>query len=335
VAVSTSVVRKARCDRGLLTEGALIALVVTAAAIGALGGGRWWWRTYVDPGRSPHVATLDLYNRIADLTPITLTVAGERAPWHTTVDQLRRSRPLWQMMELSDWNPVPAMLRDEILERILLHYRSVLMNPRVWDSMTAADWDEVPQPIRTVAYRQMVAYWAGFYDVGGRHGLDPGEVRDTLAAIVMSESWFDHRAQRVDFTGNRDIGLVQASDYARERVRQLAALGLVDVSMTDDDYWNPWQATRFLAIWMSLLLDEAEGDLPRAVRAYNRGIANADDAFGRAYLEAVVRRRRRFIRNQDAPPAWTWLWQRSREIEIEEWPWLHGGIMALAPHPGR
>mgnify|MGYP006185833005 CR=1 FL=1 len=38
----------------------------------------------------------------------------------------------------------------------------------------AADWDAVPQPMRTIAYRQMLAYWAGYYDVGERHGLAPG-----------------------------------------------------------------------------------------------------------------------------------------------------------------
>jgi hypothetical protein len=61
--------------------------------------------------------------------------------------------------------------------------------------------------------------------VGERYELDPGAVRDTLAAIMMSESWFEHRAVSVSRSGNRDLGLVQASDYSRDRVRQLYRKG--------------------------------------------------------------------------------------------------------------
>jgi hypothetical protein len=107
----------------------------------------------------------------------------------------------------------------------LSHIRALA---RVWDSIDAEDWDRVPQPMRTLAYRQMVAYWAGYYDVGAQYELLPGVVADTLAAIVMSESWFDHRALLVNHDGTRDIGLGGASDYARVRLRQLNEQGLVD-----------------------------------------------------------------------------------------------------------
>jgi len=192
----------------------LVAVVPTGAAA------QWWWRTHVDSGPIPAVATLDLYARFVDLTPITLNVAGGlNAPWRTTIDELRRNRGLWRLIYLENWNTVPQPLREDILDRMLTAYRPVLMNPRAWDRMTPAEWDEVPQPIRTVAYRQMTAYWAGFYEVGRRYGIDPRQVRDTLEAIVMSESWFEHRAHRRDVTGNEDIGLAQASDYARNRLR--------------------------------------------------------------------------------------------------------------------
>jgi hypothetical protein len=182
--------------------------------------------------------------------------------------------------------------------------------------MTADDWDRVPQPIRTIAYRQMVAYWAGYDDVGGRYDVPPRLVAETLAAIVMSESWFDHRGLFVNRHGSRDIGLAGASDFARARLRELHAGGIVDVALSDRDYLNPWAATRFVAIWMSLLLDEAAGDLDLAVRAYNRGIARANDARGTAYLETVRRRLTRFVRNEDAPPAWTYAARRARTRRV-------------------
>ncbi len=122
----------------------------------------------------------------------------------------------------------------------------------------------------------------------------------------MTESWFQHRAVHVNADGSRDLGLAQASDYARAMTARLYGVGLCTFQMADRDYFNPWRATRWLVYWFGLMLDEAHGDLDRAIRSYNVGGGRARSD-GDAYLAVVEARRARYFEGPSGSPTWQWL----------------------------
>jgi hypothetical protein len=291
----------------------LAAVVIAALITFALVADRWLRLTTFQSLPATPVAAAKLF-RDPIVMSITVSAAYQRAPWVTTDQELLESVELWKRMHFADWNGVPEPLRARGLDNMLRRYRHILNNPSAWDTMAAVDWDAVPQPIRTVAYRRMVAYWSGFYDVGAAFDLSAPVVAETLAAIVMSESWFEHRGRGMNRDGTWDVGLGGASPFARQRLRELQASGRVDAAFSEDDYFNPWMATRFVALWMLLMIEEANGDLDIAVRAYNRGSGDAGDSLGAEYLAAVQRRRARYIRNVEAPPSWDYIWRHAREL---------------------
>jgi hypothetical protein len=205
--------------------------------------------------------------------------------------QFREDATIWRQMHFEDWDRLDTAARHDGLAQLFARYGHLVADVALWQRMSALEWDQVPQPLRAMAIVGMLEYWVQYYDVGHAHGLDPALVLRTAKAIAMSESWFDHRAVYVNADGSTDVGVGGASVFARDALRRLHARGLADFALDDHEYYNPWSASRWLAFWLQLSLDEADGDLSLAIRAYNVGIGGAAQGQGLEYLEAVERRR--------------------------------------------
>ena len=119
---------------------------------------------------------------------------GRKVRRTVTVDELKSDFTLWRQMHFNDWDRVPAEIRRPALLAMLRAHQQVLTGPSRWREMSASDWDEVPQPVRAMAYLRMIWHWAVVEDVGGEFGLQPRVLAQTIGAIVMTESWFEHRA---------------------------------------------------------------------------------------------------------------------------------------------
>jgi len=243
---------------------------------------------------------------------VKVTEAWRKVPLVVDAEEIVRDPILWNRMNFDDWDAVPERVRLAGLERMIARYRRAASGPLVWEAMTPDDWDHVPQPVRAMAFLGIANHWAARRGVGKAHRLPPREVADTLASLIMVESWFEHRAVAVDIAGNRDLGLAQASDFFRAHLEYLNREGRLDFGLTEGDYFNPWCSIRAGAVWLDFMIDEAGGDLDLAVRAYRKGIAAARRGEAEDYALNLKRKRERYVRNQGAPPTWDFLWRRLR-----------------------
>ena len=223
-----------------------------------------------------------------------------------TVSALRTDRRLWRQMHIGDWDRIPAEIREPALRNMITAYGPVLAGPRTWRNMTAGDWDAVPQPIRAMAFLRMVWHWSVAEKVGVDFGLQPRRMAHSIGAIVMAESWFEHRAVNVNEWGT-DLGLAQCSTFCQRIVAAMGLTGMIRFVPSEADYFNPWVATRIATIWFKRELIRAEGDVNLAIRAYHRGIDDAMDEKGDVYLARVLRLREQYIREQTASATWRFL----------------------------
>ena len=283
-----------------------VAISLGSASLAASGAGL---RDWVLDRTGPSVARPDLAAALSDATPVTVTIttpAWTRGAATVTVDAVRADRSLWRQMHLGDWDMVSTPLRERALDTMLVGYAPVLRRTS-WDKMTIADWDAVPQPMRAAAYLRMVHHWTAARGVGAEFGLSTAQAAQTVAAIIMAESWFEHRAFNENPYGNQDLGLAQCSDYCRRTIAEMAAAGELPFSPTEADYLDPRIGSYIATVWFERELRRAEGDVPLAIRAYHRGLGAAMDEKGDAYLEKVERLRDQYIRTQRTSPSWAYL----------------------------
>ena len=286
-------------------------VLLLLAGLGTAGiGGAWAARAAAVPVL-PHVAPKQ--PTLFDTRPVDITVTAfwQRAPRVVTVDTLLTDHTVWRQMHFGDWDKVPSPLRERALGNMFDHYRGVLAGPRAWIALSVYDWDLVPQPVRAIAYQRMVEYWTSRYDVGAGYAGDIDEVSRTVSAIIMAESWFEHRAINVNQWGNRDLGLAGCSNHCRRVLDEMAAEGTVDFLLGDEEHYDPWNGTRVAAVWFGRELARAKGELDLAIAAYHRGLNAARRGEGLDYAENVKRLRHRYIEGRDASPAWTFLAQEA------------------------
>ena len=289
----------------LMRTGTLVVglLLMTSVAVGVVA----LYEFASDRETPTAVRAPTLLSSVSDLRPVSVTIttpSWTKVRYTVTAQALRSDFTLWRQMHFNDWDRVPEAIRSSALHAMVRAHAEVLAGPNTWREMSPSDWDAVPQPMRAMAYLRMIWYWAVEEGIGRTFALDPRVLAQTVAAIVMTESWFEHRAVHENPWGNRDLGLAQCSDYCREQIAGMSEQGEISFSPTESDYMNPWIATRVATIWFQRELVNSGGDVALAIRAYHRGQTAAMDEKGDAYLARVRRLREQYIRAQTASASW-------------------------------
>ena len=211
----------------------VLAIAMTALSVSVLSGLVWVHRFATSIDAAAPVRPPTPLVSLSNLTPVAITLttpAWTKVRDVVTVDQLNTDHRLWRQMHLGDWDGVSAAYREPALEAMIRAHRDLFRGPARWRTMTAADWDEIPQPIRALVYLRMIWYWSRMEGVGAEFGLEPEQAAQTIGAIVMAESWFEHRAINVNSWGNRDVGLAQCSDFCRAEIEAMIARTVISTS---------------------------------------------------------------------------------------------------------
>ena len=264
----------------------------------------------------PTPRAVPAYDAVADTRPLLVTVTRDwkKIQLQCSADEVIASPSIWMDMHFADWDHLPADIRRRGLLRLRHRFANALAGAPAWSLMRTVDWDAMPQPVRMAVFPLMIEHWVRQYGLGSALGVPLPLVSDTVSAIVMAESWFQHRADVVNEWGNRDIGLGQCSDRCRRELARLAETGSIGFTLNDEDYFNPWHATRAAVVWFGLELVRAEGDVDLAIRAYHRGFEAASRGEGVEYLQNVRRLRGKYFESAAGhSPTWRRLaaWARS------------------------
>ncbi len=162
-----------------------------------------------------------------------------------------------------------------------MEMENVVGSRSAWERMSAADWDKVPETRRKEAFLRMIDHSVDHYDVGHDEGLPKSLIKDVARSIAVKESGLDHRAVNPQ---TDDYGLMQLSPYARRKIEGWSSENAVDIRIKgNEDWFNPYTSAKAGVYWFSLMLEESEGDLNRAIRAYNVGIDRAKKGSHRGF----------------------------------------------------